>query len=352
MINWESALVPQESTILETIKIIDSTNLRIGVGIVIDNDGKIIGVVTDGDIRRGLLQAVALDASIESIMTTSPITAYEGEDNSNIIKKLERYRINHIPIVDKDHVVVGLKTSDICFVSSEKNVPVIIMVGGRGERLRPITDECPKPMLKLGQKPLLDLIIRNLISFGFNSFWLATNYKKNIIKDYFKDGSDLGVNIKYIEEEKKLGTAGALALYSEQVPVEDAPVLIMNGDVLTDINYDLLLQEYENNGRGVIMCIKEYSYELPYGTVELERDRVINIVEKPKYTLYVNSGIYMFNSKLLRYIPKNRFYNMTTFIEDLLRQEYFVSVFLIREYWLDIGSRENYREAIKRVDYV
>ncbi len=352
MIDWKNTIVPQHSTIIEAIRIMDSSNLRIGLGIVVDEAGKLIGVVTDGDIRRGLLQGIELDDIVEAIMTTSPVAAYEDEDNSNIIRKLERYRINHIPIVDKDRMVIGLKTSDICFMSSEKSVPVVIMVGGRGERLRPMTNGCPKPMLKLGQKPLLDLIIRNLISFGFNSFWLATNYKKDVIKDYFKDGSDLGVSIKYIEEEKKLGTAGALALYSEQVVVEDAPVLVMNGDVLTDINYDLLLQAYENNGRDAIMCIKEYSYELPYGAVEMEEDRLISIIEKPKYTFYVNSGIYMFNSKLLSWIPKNRFYNMTTFIEDLLYQDFCVSVFLIREYWLDIGSKENYSEAIKRVDYV
>jgi dTDP-glucose pyrophosphorylase len=352
MIDLKSIIIAEDATVLDAIKVMDSSNLRIGFGIILDGESKLIGVVTDGDVRRGLLCGVRLDDSVNSIMSTTPIIAHKSEKRPDIIRRLGDYRINHMPVLDDNGIVVGIETSDLYFVSNEKNIPVIIMVGGYGKRLRPMTNDCPKPMLKLGQTPLLDLILRSLISSGFRSFWLAVNYKRETIKDYFKDGSQLGVSIKYLEEEKRLGTAGALALYAHQSVAEDVPVLVMNGDVLTDINYDSLVQTYERNECDAVICIKEYSYELPYGAVEIEEDRLISITEKPKYAFYVNSGIYMLNSKLLRLVPDNKYYDMTTFLEDLLVQNFFVSAFLIREYWLDVGSKENFEEAATRVDYV
>jgi len=353
MEGWKKILIPKDSSVLDTIRIMDASSFRIGFGIVVDEHEHLIGVITDGDVRRGLLAGVELEDSISSIMSDSPYVAYADEKKSDIIKRLEFYRINHMPIIDKRGKVVGLETNEICFATTGINIPVIIMVGGKGMRLRPLTEDCPKSMLKVGDKPILDLIVRNLISVGFREFWLAVNYMRNDIKNYFGDGSRFGVSINYIEEEKELGTAGALSLYTREVTLSDSPILVMNGDILTDINYDSLLETYHNNSSDAIVCIKEYSYELQYGAVEVDGNRLVKLTEKPKYAFYVNSGIYIFNSNLLSLIPENEFCDMTTFINELLlMDDLLINVFLIREYWLDIGTKEGYGEAIKRMDYV
>jgi dTDP-glucose pyrophosphorylase/predicted transcriptional regulator len=352
MEEWKRVLISKDSTILDAIKIMDTSGLKIGFVMVIDDNGILDGVVTDGDVRRGLVKGVDVGSTVEQIMSSCPIVATENESENDIVDTMKFYKINHIPIVNSQGVVIGLKVSNVCVSMEKRDNPVIIMVGGRGRRLRPLTYDCPKPMLKLGERPLLDMVLRNLIKFGFYNFYLAVNYKKEMIKDYFGNGEYLLVNINYIEEGTELGTAGALSLYGYHAQPSDLPILVINGDILTDINYPSLLRFYEKNYSSMVVGIKEYSYHLPYGVVEIEgNNRVISLNEKPKYTFYVNAGIYVLDPKLLSLIPKDQFYDMTTFVNCLIDKSYDISAFLIREYWLDIGTKESYLEALRRVEY-
>ena len=216
------------------------------------------------------------------------------------------------------------------------------MVGGLGTRLRPLTNDTPKPLLPIGDKPILETIIEQFKSYGFVNFILCTNYKEIQIKKYFGDGSQFGVNINYISEEKRLGTAGALSLIKQKI---DKPFFVMNGDLLTRLNFDSMMK-YHNEGQ-YMMTIgsREYSYQIPYGVVQIKKQEVHDLVEKPNHSVFVNAGVYILEPELLNRIPYNQFYDMTDLIDDLLEEEKSIGAFPIREYWADIGQHEDYKKA-------
>lgn len=328
------------STIRDALQIINNGAMQMAV--VVDSEGKLLGTITDGDIRRGLLNNLCLEDSVETILHTTPTVATLSDTKEEILKKALTKKLHQIPIVNEEYRVLGIQEiNDLIKPSSKPNM-VVLMVGGLGSRLRPLTEETPKPMLKVGNKPILQTIVEKFAEYGFNEIVLCVNYKSHIIQDYFGDGSAFGVNITYIFEEERMGTAGALSLLTT---LPNEPFFVMNGDLLTNINFDHLCNYHLTQNAMATMCVREYDFQVPYGVVNMEGNTILSIQEKPVHKFFVSAGIYMLNPDVIRYIPKNQFYDMPSLFEALIQQDQKAVSFPIREYWLDIGQMEEYERA-------
>lgn len=340
MKSWKDVIIQPKTTILETMKIIDATTMQFAA--VVDVNMFLLGTVTDGDIRRGILKGLSLDTSISEVMNTSPICEREGYKSLYYKKRMRERKLKQLPLISSDNLLQRIVFSDELELTTKKANKVLLMVGGLGTRLRPLTDTIPKPMLNIGSKPIVETIMESFKNYGFTNFILSVNYKKEIIMDYFQDGTHLGVNIEYIEETKRLGTAGALSLLSEK-PSE--PFFVMNGDLLTKVNFEQLLDfHYETNSTAT-MCVREYEYQIPYGVIETENHQLLSIIEKPIHKSFVNAGIYVLNPSALEQVPKGEFYDMPELYKRLMKEQEKVSAFPVREYWLDIGRLDDYEQA-------
>ena len=328
------------STIKEALKIIDSGAMRIAL--VVDSNNKLLGTLSDGDIRRGLLKNLSLDDTIEDLYFKNPTIASINDSNERIIQKAISKQVYQIPVVDDEGIVVDIVNLATLLKTTNKRNRVILMAGGLGTRLRPLTEDTPKPMLKVGNKPILETIIKNFASHGFVNITISLNYKGDIIKDYFKDGSDFGVNIDYIEENSRLGTAGALSLLKDK---PNEPFFVMNGDLLTDVNFSNLLDFHSFANANATMCVREYEYQIPYGVVETVDDKITSIIEKPVKKFFVNAGIYVLSPNIFEFIPSNEFFDMPTLFNILIEKERKILSFPIHEYWLDIGRIGDFEQA-------
>lgn len=338
--NWEDVLIKPDMTVLETMKIIDETTLQFSA--VVDKDMHLLGTVTDGDIRRGILKGISLDSSIKEVMNPAPFSAKEGNSFLAYKKLMKKRKLKQLPIITDENKLLRIVFSDELEKANYKENPIVLMVGGLGTRLRPLTENVPKPMLHVGNKPILETIIESFISYGFTNFILSVNYKKEIIMDYFQDGTHLGVKIDYIVETNRMGTAGALSLLPYKPEV---PFFVMNGDLLTKINFEQLLEFHSESNSIATMCVREYEYQIPYGVIETENQQLVSIVEKPIHKSFVNAGIYVLNPDALDYVPTNSYYEMPELYKTLMNEEGKVSAFPLREYWLDIGRMVDYEKA-------
>nr|WP_310795865.1 sugar phosphate nucleotidyltransferase [Heyndrickxia oleronia] len=272
MEKWRKICIPPKTTIIRTMEIIDKTTLQFAV--VVDNENHLLGTVTDGDIRRGILKGLSLESPIHEVMNPYPIYAYKDELPSHYKDMLKQSHLNQLPIVDNEkRVCYILFSGEINEVASKENL-VVLMAGGLGTRLRPLTNDMPKPMLNIGDKPILETIIESFKSYGFSNFIITVNYKKEIIKEYFKDGSYFGVNISYIDEDKRLGTAGALSLMKH---IPTLPFFVMNADLLTKMNYEQMLFFHNETNSMATMCVREYEYQIPYGVIKTENHKLLGI---------------------------------------------------------------------------
>lgn len=339
MKQWQTIIVTPDQTLLETMKIIDNSSLQFAV--VVDEERRLLGTVTDGDIRRGILRGEGLEVPISSIMNVNPVSAQMGQKPYRLKQFMKSKKLKQLPIVNKNNQIIDILFIDNLDQSANKNT-VILMLGGLGTRLRPLTNDVPKPMLKIGNKPIVETIVEGFKQFGYTHFIFSVNYKKEIIQEYFQNGDALDVTIDYIEEEKRMGTAGALSLL-EQRPTE--PFFVMNGDLLTQINFDQLMEFHREHQSMATMCVREYEYQVPYGVIETDGVHLAGIKEKPIQRSFVNAGIYVLNPEIFDYIPQNQFYDMPTLFEELIAAEKKVAVFPIREYWLDIGRIDDFHRA-------
>jgi len=338
MKDWKSILVREENTLLETMRIIDKSSLQFAV--VVNSDGMLLGTVTDGDIRRSILRGDSLNVNITRVMNPSPITALAGQSRNKYFRIMKTKKLKQLPIVDKNNRIMDILFLDKA-VSNNDNL-VVLMVGGLGTRLRPLTNDIPKPMLQVGGKPILETIIEGFKQYGFTNFILSVNYKKEVIQNYFQSGEAFDVNISYIEESKRMGTAGALSL----LPIKPLkPFFVMNGDLLTQVNFEQLMHYHMDNHSLATMCVREYEYQIPYGVIETDGVNLVSIKEKPVHKSFVNAGIYVLSPEVLDYIPKNQFYDMPELFQKLLGEEKKTTVFPIREYWLDIGRMDDFERA-------
>ena len=338
--NVQNILLKPTSTIKEALKVIDDGAMKIAL--VIDEDEKLIGTLSDGDIRRGLLKDLTLTDTIESIIFTEPTVCSIEDTKETILSLVLGNKLYQIPVVDHSGKPVGIEEVDELLKPTNKTNRVILMVGGLGTRLYPLTRKMPKPMLKVGDRPILETIILNFKKYGFTNITLSVSYKSEVIENYFGDGSKFGVNIEYIHENKRMGTAGSLSLMKDR-PSE--PFFVMNGDLLTNINFKHMMDYHLIYEANATMGVREYDFEVPYGVVNIDNGDITSIDEKPVYNFFVSAGIYILNPDSLNFIPHNKFYDMPNLFDTLIQNRFKTLSFPIKEYWLDIGRMEEFEKA-------
>lgn len=340
MKNYKEILLTPSSSIKEALQIIDSGAMKIAL--VVDDDENLLGTLSDGDIRRGLLNNLSLTDSIESVIFRTPTVCTVNDTKEQILEIALSKKIYQIPIVDNEGKLVGIEEVDELLKPSSKSNRVVLMVGGLGTRLRPLTEHTPKPMLKVGNKPILETIILNFKKYGFTNIILSVSYKSEIIENYFGDGSNFGLSIEYVHEEKRMGTAGALSLIRAKL---NEPFFVMNGDLLTNINFENMMDYHLENASMATMGVREYDFQVPYGVVNVEGENILSIQEKPIHNFFVSGGVYVLSNEVLKLIPDNEFYDMPTLFEKVIEKKYKSISFPIREYWLDIGRIEEFKKA-------
>jgi dTDP-glucose pyrophosphorylase/predicted transcriptional regulator len=340
MKNYKNVTLHPNSTIKEALRIIDSGAMKLAI--ILDENEKLVGTVTDGDIRRGLLGGLSLDDSVEGIIFKTPTVCRIEDTKERILEIAIEKKLYQIPIVDNNGKLIGIEEVDELLKAKNKSNKVVLMVGGLGTRLYPLTKNTPKPMLKVGDKPILETIILNFKKYGFTNIILSVSYKSEIIENYFGDGSKFGVNIEYIHEEKRMGTAGALSLMKEKLK---EPFFVMNGDLLTNINFEHMMDYHSQNNSIGTMGVREYDFQVPYGVVNVDGINIKSIEEKPVHNFYVSGGVYILSDEVLQYIPQNEYFDMPTLFEKIIADGRKSISFPIREYWLDIGRMEEFEKA-------
>lgn len=314
---------------------------------VVKEDNVLIGSLTDGDLRRGFIKGLDFDSALTNFIQPNPKFIQEGKYDLTHIIELREKQFTIFPVVDNENKIVNV----VNFKRLKSYLPVeaLIMAGGRGERLRPLTDNTPKPMLKVGEKPIIEHNIDRLKDFGIDDIWISLKYLGQQVEDHFKDGSEKSIRINYIYEKDALGTAGALALIDNW---RHDTVLVMNSDLLTNINFEeffLFFKEYDADF--AVACVP-YQVNIPYAVMETDGNVVTGFKEKPTYTHYSNAGIYLMKREILNLIPKNTFYNATDLMEELINKGKKVVSFPLICYWLDIGKHEDFHKAQEDVKHI
>lgn len=340
MNNFKNILLSPISTLRQALEIIDSGAMKIAL--VVDENQKLLGTLSDGDIRRAILKGVSLDAGIEAIYCRTPTTCGINDSKEKILQLAVAYRLFQIPVVDNEGRIVGVVEVDDFLRPSNHTNKVVLMAGGLGTRLKPLTDNMPKPMLHVGDKPILATIIENFAKYGYTDIVLSVSYKSHVIEEYFGDGSAFGVNIDYVNETKRMGTAGALGMMRDKLT---EPFFVMNADLLTNINFEHLHNYHTSHDAIATMAVREYDFQVPYGVVNIQDGRISSIEEKPTHKFFVSAGIYMLNPRSLEFIPNDEFFDMPSLFEKLIADGRNAVSFPIREYWLDIGRLSDYEKA-------
>lgn len=341
MNNWKTLLIQSNTTMDEAIKILDKGAQRIAL--VVDAYDHLLGTVTDGDIRRALIAHSSMDTPASKVMCKTPKTGCPEWSKSLVLSTMEKYQLLQLPIVDEQNRVIGLETlQDILKTKHRENI-IFLMAGGFGSRLYPLTQNCPKPLLKVGDKPILEVILERFIEAGFYRFFISTHYMHQMIEDYFGDGSQWGVSIEYVNEETPLGTGGALGLLPHHKI--DRPLLMMNADLLTHLNFESLLTFHEEHPALATMCVRQYEHRVPYGVVQGHHHQVIAMVEKPVHRFFINAGIYLLSPEFVRTVTPGNPVDMPTLLERQIAAGHTVNMFPIHEYWLDIGRMEDFQLA-------
>jgi len=333
-------LITPNCSIKKAISVIDKGSAQ--VALIIDSSRKLLGIATDGDIRRGIINNLSLDCNVTSIMTKKPITLNVGFSHNQALELMSNNTIQHIPIVDSVGEVVDLVVLDQLLKKTTFETPIVIMAGGKGERLGSLTKDCPKPMLEINGKPMLEVILQRCIQSGFRNFFFSVNYLKEKIINYFGTGDKWGVNISYLEEREPLGTCGSLRLLPSDI-AED--IIVMNGDVLTDLEVDRLFNYHNKSNALMTICTRLHRVRIPFAVLGAVNSKLDNFVEKPIYDFQVNAGVYVLNTSLIKRVPKT-YFDMTDLIEDLLDSNQEIGVFPIHENWKDIGNPIDFKEAV------
>jgi len=332
MLDFKDTVLPPSASIRDAIQAIERTPAKIAL--VVNAEGRLCGTITDGDVRRGILRGLPLDGSVTEVMNAEPKVAPAGSEHAVLLAAMRRDQIRHIPLVDEKYRLVNLIIqSELEPFQPLKNW-VVIMAGGEGRRLRPFTESLPKPMLTVGQKPILEHIVGDLAAQGFQNLFVSVNYLADVIDQHFGNGSRFGVNISYLRETAPLGTCGSLSLL---VARPAAPFIVINGDVMVNIDFRRVLEFHQDHGAAATVCVREESYNVPYGVVAVDGERLIEITEKPSFRHLVNAGIYIFSPKVLDYMPDGRRVDTPELIGRLIGAGERVCAFPVHEYWFDVG---------------
>lgn len=337
--NVRDNMVSLETTILETLKIIDTHGVPIGL---VHEDDVLCGTVTDGDIRRGILAGVQLTERVEAVMNRTPITAPADTTLAEAARLMRHHEIGHLPLVDGNGRISDLKVLRDLEPKSDGGNSVVLMAGGRGTRLQPLTEDLPKPLLDVGGRPILQTIVERFVAQGFTRIYLSVNYKADLIEAHFGDGSAFGAEISYLHEDEAMGTGGALSLLPER---PTSPLIVMNGDVLTKVNFHHLVKYHENHRAQATMSVREYRFTVPFGVVEADAAALVSMAEKPEHTFFVNAGIYVVEPDVLDVIQAGKAMDMPDLFQKLLDEGEAPTVFPLREYWMDIGRLDDLDQA-------
>ena len=345
MYSWKNVIITEQHSIRDALTVIDMEALRIDL--IVDTQSRLLGVITDGDVRRAILKGVSLEASVTEIMNKDPHTAKHTDEKSIVNKKLERLNILAIPLVDDSGRVSGLLSMHDLLKPKKYKNPIFIMAGGFGTRLRPLTDNCPKPMLKVGDKPILESIILRFKSQGFSNFYISTHYLPEVIHKHFGNGEDFGVKINYVHEKNPLGTGGSLSLLPKAL--DKMPLIMVNGDVLTKVDYYRLLKFHIKNNATATIGVRNYEHQVPFGVIEGLGNKIKSMSEKPIHRHFINAGIYVIEPEVIQSAAPEVYVDMPTLLATQIDNGKDVLKFPIHEYWLDIGRMGDFEQAQKDI---
>lgn len=340
MIEIDKFTVPSTASIAAAMQVIDLNGGH--VALVLDGDKRLVGTVSDGDIRRALLAGRSMGDLVTTIANHHPITVREDATQEEALAVMRRHILRDIPVVDAEGHILGLRTLEQLTQREVRQNPVVIMAGGLGARLRPLTENCPKPMLKVGGRPLLETTLERLYALGFRNVYVAVNYMAEVITGYFGDGTALGLKLKYLNEKTAMGTAGALSLLPEW---PDTDIIVMNGDILTMADYPAMLDFHAEHGAAATMAVREFETQVPYGVVVADGFEIKEFQEKPTYRHLVNAGLYVLAPRMRDLIVADQRMDMPELFQAAAARGWRTMPHLVREYWIDIGHVADYERA-------
>jgi len=345
IIDANHIIIKHDEPAINAVKVIDTSDSKIAL--VMDENGRLVGSATDGDIRRGLLKGYTLDSNISIFMHQEPVVLPATATRQQILDAMHNLDVKQIPLVCDDGKIVGLTSYSLLqgMAHIKRSNPVVIMAGGKGKRLMPITKDIPKSMVEVGGRPILELIIQRFRSHGFHNFYLSINHLGNIIEEHFKDGSEFGCEITYLRENQRLGTAGALSFLPASV-VED--FIVINGDILSSMDFGDMLDSHLAKGNSATICTRTHRMEVPYGVLRVnDAGLVETIIEKPVYENLISAGIYAINPEALTYIKENTFTDMPNLLMTIAQDGHKISTYSLQEEWIDIGRHDDLERARK-----
>jgi dTDP-glucose pyrophosphorylase len=340
MKDWKKVVVAEETSLGEAIQKVDVSGLQ--VALVLSKQSKLLGILTDGDFRRAILAGKSLKTPVAEVMSVDCTTASVETSRDEMLLWMREKLLHHLPVVDEIGRLVGLVTLDDLIGATERPNWVVLMAGGLGTRLKPLTDACPKPLLEVGGKPILEIALERFAEQGFKHIFLSVNYKAEMLRNYFGAGERWGLNIHYLHESTRLGTAGSLTLL-KQKPMH--PVIVMNSDLITHIDFEALLQFHDAQHADATMVVRSYDFQVPYGVVRSDGVNIMAIEEKPVHNFFVNAGVYVLSPDVLDYVPEDAFFDMPDLFQLLIEANKKTVAYPLREYWLDIGRLEEFEKA-------
>lgn len=345
MADLESCRVHTSATLRDALRSLERSRTRIALAT--DDRGRLVGVLTDGDVRRALLRGATLESPLHPYLMKKFTSVGPDADRTEILDLMQARQIEQIPILSGAGKLLGLHTMHEILGAVARPNWAVVMAGGKGTRLRPITEEIPKPMIRVAGRPILERIVLHLVGFGIRTIYLAINHLGHIIRNHFGDGSKFGCTIRYLEEKKPLGTGGPLSLLPKAVK---APLVVMNGDLVTQADFGRMLDAHRRGGYELSVGVREYAHTIPYGCVDRKKDRIVRLVEKPRLMQEVNAGIYVLDPSLLRRVPRGKEYPITSLIEDCIERGKPVGAFFVDGDWIDVGHHDQLRQAKEGAD--
>lgn len=346
MRHWEKALIGPEATFRDVLISIDATGT--GIALITDADRRLLGVLSDGDLRRALIRGAGLEDAAITGANREPFCIDQHQDKATTLAMLRGHSLRQLPILDSSRRVVGLSTISDFLNIPERSNPVVIMAGGKGSRLAELTRDTPKPMLKVGPRPILDTIVGRFAGQGFRQFWLAVNYKADQIERHFGDGSEAGLDIRYLREDRPLGTCGALSL----LPPQDQPIVVTNGDLLTQVDYGHVLDGHMESGAAATVVVRDYQFQVPFGVINAREERILGIEEKPTQSYVISAGAYVLSPQALPIIQPNAPLDMPSLLVAMIDAGMTVRQQRAEGYWMDIGRLPDYAQANADFDTV
>lgn len=331
--------IPPGLSIRKALRVLNDGHQRIVL--IVDEAERLLGVLADADIRRAIIAGLSFELPVSAIMATNPVVAASGAADRDILALMKATTCYELPLVDESRRVLGLKKID-AFVARERSTEVVIMAGGTGTRLNPLTETIPKPLIPVGGKPILFILLDLVLAAGLTRITLALNYKADLLRQAVAAVPRYAACVRFVEEDDRLGTAGALSLLS---PPPAEPFIVVNADLLTTVDFKALLSFHQAGGNQITMAVRDKEFEIPFGVVELQGTRVLHVKEKPVQNFFVNAGLYVLDASVLPLVPYNRFFDMPDLINAAVAVGMPVGIFPIHEYWLDIGRHSELRQA-------